>query len=576
MRFAYRAPMRLSWLIVVGFVAAAYAEETTSLIAKLSDPKVDVRVSAAQALEKSADPARLGPLENAATTDAEPRVRLQALKALGPEHVGQDAKWKALRIKALQDKEPSVRGLAASQLKGQAEAIAPILAALQDERDYNYRNQMIVALDEHDRRVVDYYLSILPVKAGRALVLDELSRSGDPRVVEPLIKAARDHYQNAVSAMARTEDPRTLAVLAELVADPDDDTAREAIGELAYHPDRRAVAPLLARWKKLDGKQKQISQMTQNQLSEAFGDRGEDVPGFELSTALRAIARVDPAPCEARKAATGDVRAYLAAILPATCGTPTIGEILKLVGNQLDALGGKKPLTGAFTVDAMVAILPTVGTSPADAIKALGETGSRSNDGEAVVTVAADGTSAVLSFVPFIDGRTYRASELVVKTAAGWRVAAAMWSRPQPNDVVNKAARANTQLAFTELKGLGPADQGLEAAFLDLQRGTLDKDAAARKDLLAIGSGPGERTVGGGLLATAWTAAWSKRSSLANPLIAKLAPSGNTGWVIADVILDKAKPVKYAIRFRLFLMFDKTPAGAWSLVHAHFAVAPPS
>ena len=177
--------MRWSWLIViaglVGLVATASAEATTALIAKLSDPKVDVRVSAAQALEKSTDPARLGPLEKAVTGDAEPRVRLQALIALGPEHVGQDAKWKALRLRALQDKAPAVRGLAATQLKGQAEAIAPILAVLKDERDYNYRNQMIVALDPHDRRVVDYYLAILPEKKGRSLVLDELSRSGRGR-----------------------------------------------------------------------------------------------------------------------------------------------------------------------------------------------------------------------------------------------------------------------------------------------------------------------------------------------------------------------------------------------------------
>ena len=53
-------------------VATTYAEETSSLIAKLSDPKVDVRVSAAQSLEKSTDPARLGPLEKAATADPEP------------------------------------------------------------------------------------------------------------------------------------------------------------------------------------------------------------------------------------------------------------------------------------------------------------------------------------------------------------------------------------------------------------------------------------------------------------------------------------------------------------------------
>ena len=103
----------------------------------------------------------------------------------------------------------------------------------------------------------------------------------------------------------RTEDPRTPAVLAELVADPDDDTAREAINELAHYPDGRAVTALLARWKTLDGTQKQYSTMTQDDLSAKFGDRfPEDVAGFELSTALnaRAIA-VTGRPCRVARGA---------------------------------------------------------------------------------------------------------------------------------------------------------------------------------------------------------------------------------------------------------------------------------
>jgi ketosteroid isomerase-like protein len=75
-------------------------------------------------------------------------------------------------------------------------------------------------------------------------------------------------------------------------------------------------------------------------------------------------------------------------------------------------------------------------------------------------------------------------------------------------------------------------------------------------------------TSGGAGLAKAWAAAWANHLTIDAPVVATLAPSGTTGWVIANVSLDKKT---YKIKFRVLFVFDKDASGAWSLVHAHFA-----
>jgi hypothetical protein len=70
------------------------------------------------------------------------------------------------------------------------------------------------------------------------------------------------------------------------------------------------------------------------------------------------------------------------------------------------------------------------------------------------------------------------------------------------------------------------------------------------------------------VLAKGWNAAWKGKVAILSS-IARLAPSGTTGWVAARVELAKTG---YKIQFMLFCVFDKTAAGAWQLVHAHFAV----
>jgi hypothetical protein len=92
--------------------------------------------------------------------------------------------------------------------------------------------------------------------------------------------------------------------------------------------------------------------------------------------------------------------------------------------------------------------------------------------------------------------------------------------------------------------------------------------AAASPDLIAIGSAPNERTVEAQVFAKGWNGAWKGRAAVLSS-IARLAPGGTTGWVVAHVELAKTG---YKIQFMLFCVFDKTAAGAWRLVHAHFGV----
>jgi len=167
---------------------------------------------------------------------------------------------------------------------------------------------------------------------------------------------------------------------------------------------------------------------------------------------------------------------------------------------------------------------------------------------------------------------TWRISQLVVKTPAGWRVAFATWTEAVDNDAANRAAIAG-KLRLDEVESTG--DAGLRAAFGKLAATGFDKPDAAAKELVVLGSAPGERTTSGPAFARAWNAAWAKHVDVEGAS-AELAPSGTTGWVAANVKLHKTKGGKaYTIPFRLFVVFDKDAAGVWQPVHVHFAVPPP-
>ena len=140
-------------------------------------------------------------------------------------------------------------------------------------------------------------------------------------------------------------------------------------------------------------------------------------------------------------------------------------------------------------------------------------------------------------------------------------------TEPQDNGEVDRAAKQG-KIPIPK-PFVGPSgDPSLVAAFAKLASDGVDATAAARADLVAIGSGPNERTVGGAVLARGWKALWRGKLTIAST-IAGLAPSGTTGWVAAHVALAKGS---YTTPFTLFCVFDKTATGEWSLVHIHFGV----
>lgn len=201
---------------------------------------------------------------------------------------------------------------------------------------------------------------------------------------------------------------------------------------------------------------------------------------------------------------------------------------------------------------------------------------SASIDGEAtyeseVATFSRDGNAVWIAFDVAGKGKTWRATELAFKdlTKGEWQIAAGLWSTSRLNGEVNKAAAAGKLALPPPIADKADGDAELRAAFDKLLSDGLDATAAARKELIAIGSGPNERTKTGAALAKPWKVAWAKKLSVRGGAIAKVLPSGTTGWVMADVLLDKGA---YKVPFRVFVVFDKTSAGAWSLVQAHFAV----
>jgi len=196
---------------------------------------------------------------------------------------------------------------------------------------------------------------------------------------------------------------------------------------------------------------------------------------------------------------------------------------------------------------------------------------SGSHVSDLAVTLSRDGQSAWASATASIallatntPGRDvpWRASDVLVKTARGWRFAALAWTEPVANSKANGDAKAG-KLQAASLDGEA-GDQSLRDAFAKLARDGL---VSSRDDLVAIGSGPGERTTSGAAFARAWNAAWKGKVAIVSS-VARLLPSATTGWVAATIALQKPG---YQLPFTVFAVFDKDASGAWTLVHIHFA-----
>ena len=135
------------------------------------------------------------------------------------------------------------------------------------------------------------------------------------------------------------------------------------------------------------------------------------------------------------------------------------------------------------------------------------------------VTIAHDGKSAWVSFDIWMkvdnsaDGermifeRDFRVTEIAVATKDGWRFVGGTWTSAQDNAQINKEARAGKPRKLAELPKKSESKTLLDAFTAMLAASS----PTTAKDLVAIGSASGERTVGGAAFARAWDAAWRAR-----------------------------------------------------------------
>lgn len=194
------------------------------------------------------------------------------------------------------------------------------------------------------------------------------------------------------------------------------------------------------------------------------------------------------------------------------------------------------------------------------------------------VTVAADGASAWASFIVkvSVDGLArsgsvdYRATQLFEKSTGGWKVRAAAWSVGVTNAAIAKAAKAGT---FTTLETVFSHDLGerdVLAAAKALWTSGLDGTATTRADLIAIGPAPGEVAFGGKKVAAKHKREWLDKLSVTGAIWAVTV--GSTASATANIDLQRGGAT---IPARMFAVLEKTPAGVWSPVLVHVAVAPP-
>jgi hypothetical protein len=255
---------------------------------------------------------------------------------------------------------------------------------------------------------------------------------------------------------------------------------------------------------------------------------------------------------------------------PASAERAAIAEALD---HHFEILQDPRPSKDAYRPDAQVISKHGIGSPSEPKLGMVTRDHFRTDYEErgALIEIARDGQTAWAHSTDMSaavwarrkDWNPWRISFVLVKTAGSWRIAAAMWSEPLANDVANAQAKAG-KLVTPELGG-DPGDAELNAAFAKL---ATDGVANAADELVALGSAPGERSVGGAAFAKPWNAAWKGHATVAAS-IARLAPSKTTGWVVARLELQKTH---YKVPFLVFAVFDKSASG-WSLVHVHFAVA---
>jgi hypothetical protein len=192
------------------------------------------------------------------------------------------------------------------------------------------------------------------------------------------------------------------------------------------------------------------------------------------------------------------------------------------------------------------------------------------------VVLARDGQTAWASFnvKVTVDGLSksgaidLRASELFVKSGERWQVRAAAWSAAKPVAVIVKAAKAGKLAALETVFDQDLGDRDVLAAMKAFASDGLDARASARKDVVGIGIGAGERTIGGKQLAAKLAKDWGATLTLDGAIWGVTA--GSTACATVNASLQRGGAT---VPIRLFTVFEKD-GSTWVPVLVHLAAAP--
>jgi len=225
-------------------------DEVAKLIAKLGDPKTEVRLETVQKLRESTADDRVIPPLLQMLKDPDLEVRKAAIDDLAE---ARDPRAIDPLLGMLEETNADIRARVITALGYIAgpKAVDPLLATL--KQDAALRTTIIDALWRlGDNRAVAPLIELLkdkePATSGAAA--EALGYLSDDRAVEPLLAIARDEKSpiraQAMNALGLLRETRVVDIALPLLQSPDAALRGDAIMALGYIGDARAVAPLVA------------------------------------------------------------------------------------------------------------------------------------------------------------------------------------------------------------------------------------------------------------------------------------------------------------------------------------------
>jgi hypothetical protein len=266
---------------------------------------------------------------------------------------------------------------------------------------------------------------------------------------------------------------------------------------------------------------------------------------------------------------------------------PNVTEITATIDDQFAGFRDTKRVSTVYAKDAMIAM--TGGAVTPQVNKLTDADGKWTLFGPSKVgkhkvrdlrvVFARDGQSAWASFnvKVSVDGLSktgvvdLRASELFVKNGDRWQVRAAAWSTARPAAAIVKSAKAGTLAQLETVFDQDLGDRDVLAAVRAFASDGLDVTAKARKDIVGIGIGAGERVIGGKQLAAKLAKDWGSQPALSGAIWG--VTEGTTACATVNVEVARGGAIVPA---RLFVVFERVDGTRWSPALVHFAAAPPS